>query len=178
MPFDAIDQQIAFNNSQIAQLRGAKSRDEAQVSSQLSSQARAPLIQQQIAALQQRLTGLNQQYQDVQQKLLSAKAGVRAEDEQMGERLTVVEPPVIPDDPVWPNRLLIMGAGVGGSLLLGLLLAAVVELLLRPIRDPKALASITGAAPIGIVPLIPKKPLRSGRASARFWRKAAAKGLG
>jgi hypothetical protein len=114
----------------------------------------------------------------VQQKLLAAKAGVRAEDEQMGERLTVVEPPVVPDEPVWPNRLLILAGGIAGGLGLGLLLAGLVELTLRPVRDPRTLASITGAPPIGVVPLIPVKPLRSARPSFRFWRKRSAKGLG
>jgi uncharacterized protein involved in exopolysaccharide biosynthesis len=176
LPFDSIDQQIAFNNSQIAQLRAAKAREDAQVSSQLAAQSRAPLVQQQISALQERLTGLNQQYQQVQQKLLSAKAGVRAEDEQMGERLTVVEPPVMPDEPVWPNRLLVLAGGVVGGLGLGLLLAGLVELALRPIRDPRVLTSITGAPPLGVVPLVPKKPLGARRTGFRFWRKTAAKG--
>lgn len=178
LPTDTLDQQIAFNNSQLAQLRAAKTRDEAQVSSRLAAQSRAPLVEQQVTALQQRLSGLNLQYQDVQQKLLAAKAGVRAEDEQMGERLTVVEPPVVPDEPVWPNRLLVLAGGIGGSLGLGLLLAGLVEFMLRPIRDPRALASITGAPPIGVVPLIPVKPLRTAPRSFRFWRKPFAKGLG
>ena len=39
LPLDTIDQQIAFNNSQIAQLRAAKAQELAQMSSQLSSQA-------------------------------------------------------------------------------------------------------------------------------------------
>lgn len=178
LPTDTLDQQIAFNNSQLAQLRAAKSRDEAQISSRLAAQSRAPLVEQQVAALQQRLSGLNQQYQNVQQKLLAAKAGVRAEDEQMGEKLTVVEPPVVPDEPVWPNRLLILAGGIAGGLGLGLLLAGLVELMLRPVRDPRTLAAITGAPPIGVVPLIPVKPLRSARASFRFWRKRSAKGVG
>lgn len=177
LPFDSIDQQIAFNNSQMAQLRAAKAREQAQVSSQLASQARAPLVQQQITALQQRLSGLNEQYQRVQEKLLAAKAGVRAEDEQMGQRLAVVEPPVVPDEPVWPNRPLVLAAGIGGSLALGLLLAATVELLLRPIRDPKALAAVTGAAPIGIVPVVPKRRPRGRRMAFRLWRKTADKGV-
>jgi len=176
LPIDTIDQQISFNNSQIAQLRAAKAQDQAQISSQLSAQARAPLAQQQVAALQQKLTGLNQQYQDVQQKLLSAKAGVRAEDEQMGERLAVVEPPVIPDEPVWPNRLLILAGGIGGGIALGLLLAAVVELLHQPIRDPRALTLITGVAPIGVVPVITKQRFRGTRAQVRVWRRLTKKG--
>lgn len=176
LPIDTIDQQIAFNNSQIQQLRAAKAGDEARVSSQLNAQARAPAVQQQITSLQQRLSGLNQQYQDVQQKLLSAKAGVRAEDEQMGERLAVVEPPVIPDEPSWPNRPLLLALGLGGGLGLGLLLALAVELLLRPIRDPRALASIVGAPPIGVVPTIPKSPRTRRRNRFRFWAKPRSKG--
>jgi len=173
LPLDSIDQQITFNNSQIAQLRAAKAQEQAQISSQLSSQARAPLIQQQITALQQRLSGLNGQYQRVQDRLLSARAGVRAEDEQMGQRLAVVEPPIIPDEPIWPDRLLILAAGIGGGFGLGLLLAAVVELLNRPIRDPKALAAISGVPSLGVVPTI--DDIRPGMRRPRFrlWRKTA-----
>ena len=153
-PLDAIDQQIAFNNSQIAALRAAKGRELSQVSSSLSAQARAPLLQQQLADLDQRLTGLNTQYQTVSGRLLAARAGVRAEDEQMGARLTVVEPPVVPDTPASPNRPLLAAIGLGGGLVLGVLLALAVELLLRPIRDPAALIRLVGHAPLGIIPVI------------------------
>jgi polysaccharide biosynthesis transport protein len=170
LPLDTIDQQIAFNNSQIAALRAAKASEQAQVSAQMSSQARAPLVQQQIDALRQRLSGLNQQYQDVQTRLLAARAGVRAEDEQMGQRLTVVEPPIIPEEPIWPDRLLILALGIGGGLALGFLLALAVELVLRPIRDPKALAALTGVPALGVVPII--KP---GNAAARWWNGIAVK---
>jgi uncharacterized protein involved in exopolysaccharide biosynthesis len=165
LPTDSIDQQIAFNNSQIAALSAAKAREQAQIGSRLSAQAKAPLVQQQISDLQRRLAGLHQQYEAVQNKLLDARAGVRAEDEQMGERLSVVEPPVVPDAPVWPNRLLIVGVGVAGGLGVGLMLALAIELLLRPIRDPNALAAITGVAPLGVIPILaqggkPKRALR------------------
>src|SRR3546814_4554561 len=102
----------------------------------------------------QRLAAVNTQYEQVQNRLLSARAGVRAEDEQMSERLSVVEPPVIPDQPNWPNRPLIAAIGVLGGLGVGMLLALAVELFLRPIRDPAALKGLLGAPPIGIIPVI------------------------
>ncbi|MEO6718405.1 MAG: Wzz/FepE/Etk N-terminal domain-containing protein [Novosphingobium sp.] len=154
VPVNEIDQQIAFNNSQIAALRAAKERELAQVSSALSGQARAPLVQQQLGALEQSLTGLNDQYQEVSRRLLAAKAGVRAEDEQMGERLSVVEPPVVPDTPASPNRLLLAAIGLGGGLALGLLLALAVEIMLRPIRDPMDLERLLGRHPLGVIPVI------------------------
>jgi polysaccharide biosynthesis transport protein len=154
LPVDTIDQQIAFNNSQIAALRAAKAQEQAQVSSQLSAQSQAPLVLQQLEALQQRLAGLNQQYQSVQGRLLAARAGVRAEDEQMGQRLAVVEPPIIPGEPSWPNRFLILALGAVGGLGLGVFLALAVEIVLRPIREPRALAALTGVPPLGIIPTI------------------------
>lgn len=154
LPLETIDQQIAFNNSQIATLRAAKAREQAQMNSQLAAQSQAPLVQQQVASLQQNLTGLNQQYQEVQARLIDARAGVRAEDEQMAERLSVVEPPIIPDTPVWPNRLLIFAVGIGGGLALGFCLALGLELFFRPIRDPDSVAAITGEMPLAMVPMI------------------------
>jgi succinoglycan biosynthesis transport protein ExoP len=162
VPVNEIDQQIAFNNSQIAALRTAKERELAQVSSALSGQARAPLVQQQLGALEQSLTGLNEQYQEVSRRLLAAKAGVRAEDEQMGERLSVVEPPVVPDTPASPNRLLLAALGIGGGLALGLLLALAVEIMLRPIRDPMDLERLLGRHPLGVIPVI-SSPLTAGK---------------
>jgi uncharacterized protein involved in exopolysaccharide biosynthesis len=152
-----IDQQIAFNNSQIAALRSAKGRELAQVASTLDAQARGPLAEQQIAQLQQRLTALNDQMKGVSGRLLAAKAGVRADDEQMGQRLSVVEPPVIPDTPHSPNRLIVGGIGIGGGLVLGLMLALAAEMLMRPIRSPEALVSIFGEAPLAAIPVISGK---------------------
>jgi uncharacterized protein involved in exopolysaccharide biosynthesis len=165
IPVDTIDQQIVFNNAQISALRSAKASEQAQVNSQLSSQARAPLVQQQIADLQLRLTSVNEQYEEVQTRLLSARAGVRAEDEQMSERLSVVEPPVIPDSPSWPDRWLLALAGIGGGLAMGLMLALAIELLLKPIRGPAALYNIMGAVPLGVIPVVTPKTLKK-----RSWR--------
>lgn len=177
LPIDQIDQQIAFNNSQIAALRAAKAQEMAQVSSARSAQARAPLIQTQIADLQATLSGLNDQYKDVSAKLLAARAGARAEDEQMGEKLSVVDPPVVPDTPVWPDRLLISAMGIGGGLGLGLLLALAIEIILRPIRDPGALAALVGSPPLAMIPVIrerqaPKQNRKGLPVIGRLWTRS------
>lgn len=153
----SFDQQIAVNNSQIAALRAAQAREQALAGSQLAAASRAPLVQQQIANVQQELTGLNTQYQDVQERLTLARAGVKAEDEQIAERLSVVEPPVLPDEPVWPNRLLLLALCIGGGLGLGIALALAMELFFRPIRDPESLAVVMGDGPLGVVPVIGPK---------------------
>ncbi|MFN9498128.1 MAG: GumC family protein [Erythrobacteraceae bacterium] len=166
IPVDAIDKQIAFNSEQIAALRAAKAQEEARMSSQVSAQARAPLVRQQLEQLQGRLSLLNTQYERVQEQLMAARAGVRAEDERMGERLSVVDPPVIPEEPSWPDRLILLAAGIGGGLGLGFVLAFAIEFLMKPIRDPAALNAVLGAEPIGLIPII-----TTPRASQPWWQR-------
>lgn len=165
-----IDQLIAFNNSQIAALRAGKSSETAQVSAALSAQAQAPQAEQQIAQLQQRLNGLNAQYQSVADRLLAARAGVRADNEQMGQRLTVVEPPVVPDQPHSPNLWLLAALGIGGGLGLGLILAMLAEFIIRPIRDPGELLAYDGVPPLGVIPNVLATVPRQQRAWGLFRR--------
>ncbi len=175
IPLQTIDQQIAFNNAQIASLRAAKSQEQASIRNSVSSQSQAPLVERQIADLQQRLTGLNQQYESVSTKLMTAKAGMQADDQQMGERLAVVDPPVVPDAPVWPKTWLLFTLGIGGGLALGILLAMAVELLSGPIRDPLRLSAILGASPLGVIPMIERRgSMIRERKWWMFWKRNAA----
>ncbi len=157
LPFESIDQQISFNNRQIGSLQAAKQREQAQINARLAAQSRAPLVQQEISNLQQNLAGLNGQYQNVQERLTAARAGVKAEDEQIAERLTLVEAPIVPDSPIWPNRILIFALCVGGGLAVGAVLALAIEFMFRPIRDPDTLAGITGQNPMAVVPVLEKR---------------------
>lgn len=158
LPVENIDRQIAFNQSRIAELRAQRAREMAQLNTAMSERAQAPAVQQQAAQMQQRLATLYQQNEEISGRLMAARAGARANEEQMGERLRVVDPPVIPDTPSWPNRPLVMGAGAGGGILLGILLALAIEVLLQPIRDPSSLVRITGSRPLAMVPVIGSLP--------------------
>ncbi|HET9629290.1 MAG TPA: Wzz/FepE/Etk N-terminal domain-containing protein [Novosphingobium sp.] len=163
----SIDQQIAFNNAQIASLRAQTAQDRAQAAMALSAQTRGPAAQQAVSALQQRLSGLNQQYQAISAKYLAAQANARANDEQLGRQLTIIEPPTIPDKPYSPNRLLIVAAGMIGGLGLGFLAALAVELLTHPIRHPDTIARLTGMPPLGVVPDV--RQYRQHRARRGIW---------
>lgn len=166
LPVDSIDKQIGFNSDQIAALRTAKSQEEARMSSQVNAQARAPLVRQQLEELQGRLSLVNTQYERVQEQLMGARSGVRAEDERMAERLSIVDPPVIPEDPSWPDQLIILAGGIGGGLGLGFVFAFAIEFLMKPIRDPAILDGILGAEPIGLIPII-----ASSQSAQPWWRR-------
>lgn len=154
LPVNNIDEQIKFNNDQIAKLRAAKATEQGQVTAGIRSQSQAPAVQQITTQLQQKLDGLYKQLDAVSQRLMTAQAGSRAANEQLGERLVVVDPPVVPDKPNSPNRWMILGGGIAGGIGLGLLLALLVEMFLRPIRTPGRVAQITGSPTLALIPVI------------------------
>lgn len=156
VPVQEIDARLNNARNQIAIAQSAKARETAQTTAAISQRAQSPAIQQQAAQLQQRVETLNKQFGDVSNRLLAARASQRAGEEQMGERLLVIDPPVVADTPTSPNRPLILALGAGLGLGLGFLIALAMEILLRPIRDPGVLAGITGAQPMAVIPVIGK----------------------
>ena len=153
-PADTVDQQIEANNAQIQALQSMKAQELARLSTAQNAMAQAPLIEQQIAQEQQKLDALVEQYDGISARLTQAQGSARAESEQKGERLSVIDPPVVPDQPTSPNRPLLILAGLAAGLGGGIVLALLAELFLRPIRDIADLKAITGAAPLATVPTI------------------------
>ncbi|MEW5802587.1 MAG: GNVR domain-containing protein [bacterium] len=83
-------------------------------------------------------------YNEIMEKLLSARISQGMEEEQLGERFTVVEPAFLPDKPYKPNRILIMVLGVLIGCGLAIFLVTLHEFTDENIRDCNTLEAITG----------------------------------
>jgi uncharacterized protein involved in exopolysaccharide biosynthesis len=158
----AIQEQIAANNAAIRQLMAQRDATLARANAAMAGQARAPAIMEQAMQLENRASTLRTQYQTVSENLLKAQNSSRMASEQRAERLSLVEPANLPDHPFSPNRLMLIGAGAAGGLMLGLLLALGLEFINRPVRSPRQLEQL-GLPVIGIVPLIRTKQQRTRR---------------
>jgi polysaccharide biosynthesis transport protein len=170
LPIDrvkAIDDEIAFNNRQIAQLRaGAGS-----AAAQQAAARQAPVVQGQVSQLQEKLDGLNVQYQRALVQLRSAQNGKRADDEQQGERLRMLEAPTIPEKPISPNRPLLVSAGFGMGAAMGLALILLLELVNRPIRHIASVTQTIGEPPLVVIPTIYAPGERGVGFLANLWPK-------
>jgi uncharacterized protein involved in exopolysaccharide biosynthesis len=82
----------------------------------MAGQARAPAILERAMQLENQANNLRQQYNQVSTNLLKAQSSARLANEQRGERLSLIEPPNLPDSPHWPNRPLVIGAGAAAGL--------------------------------------------------------------
>ena len=155
LPQDTIDQQIASNDAQIAALQTAKAQEGSRISAIQGAQARAPLVLEEIAQQQHKLDALNKQYESISTRLMAAQSSAKAENEQKGERLSVIDPPVVPEEAISPNRPILILGGLGLGIGLGLTLILLIELIQRPVRDALDIQSATGFAPLVSIPTIP-----------------------
>jgi len=163
----SVQNQIALNNSAIGELTRAKAADQSRAAIVAAAQARGPQVAQRVQQLQSRGEIIKADLSRVSSQLLQARGVEKLTDTQRGERLTLIEPPVTPDRPTSPNRPALIAGGVLGGLGIGVGLALLLELVLRPIRSVGALTRVTGIPPLGVVPVL--KPHRSRGAKRRWW---------
>jgi hypothetical protein len=94
-------------------------------------------------------------YQELRSKQQEATVSKNLETDRKGERFTLIEPPLPPEEPVSPNRPLIMLLGVVLSIVLGIGAAAAAESLDATVRGRRDLVHLVGGAPpLAIVPRI------------------------
>ena len=108
-----------------------------------------------------RLGGMNRDYQNTQQQynaavnsLQQASMGERIEILSKGQRIAVLDPATVPNEPASPNRLLIGAGGTVLGLILGLALVFVLEFLNKAIRRPVEITKGLGITPIATIPYV------------------------
>jgi uncharacterized protein involved in exopolysaccharide biosynthesis len=144
--------QIASNRAQIASLQRARAMIASQSSSLQAAQSRAPALVSKVDQLEKRADSLREQYRGIGAQLQAAQIQARMQTEQKGERLTLADPPVVPDHPTKPNRPMIILGSIAAGAGLGVGLILLIELLLRPIRGTAALKRVLGEAPLTVIP--------------------------
>ncbi|MFO1152665.1 MAG: hypothetical protein U1E42_03210 [Rhodospirillales bacterium] len=132
-----------------------------------------PNVQQTYQGLSRALDAATTEYREVREKQTAAQMGELLETERKSERFSLIEPPVMPNTPIKPNRrnllllsfVLSAGAGVGLALLL--------EMMDRSVRSARELGRVAGMPPLAVIPYI-----RTDVEVARSWRLRAAFGVG
>jgi hypothetical protein len=95
-----------------------------------------------------------QKYQEIATKKMTAKLAEELEKGSKGERFSLIEPPLLPEKPVKPNRKALIMMGLVISLGLGFGIVIVLDNLDKSVRKPKDISSILGAPPLASIPYI------------------------
>ena len=115
---------------------------------------RIPQVKRGLDALERDYANTRSKYQEMKSKQLQAELSQSLEQDQKGERFTLLEPPLRPDKPVKPNRPKLMMLGFVLSMVGGLGVAGLAESLDGGIRGARALAVVTQMTPLVTIPYI------------------------
>lgn len=106
------------------------------------------------AELERDYSLIRAQYDAAVAALAKAKTGEIIESRSKGQRIIVIEQPVVPDAPASPPRLLIAIGSVVGGILLGLLTVILIETMNRAVRRPADITAKLGITPIATLPFV------------------------
>lgn len=146
--------QLADLDGQIAFLVQEKTEIEKELADLKTSIEATPANAIQLDVLQRDYGSVQSRYSQAVASQSQAALGDRIESLSKGQRVTVIEQAVVPNQPDSPPRLMIAGGSIGGGLALGAALVLLLELLNRSIQRPADLANRLGIATFATIPYI------------------------
>lgn len=144
---EAAKNDIAGTQSQLARLR-------AQVADYQHKIAVSPQVEKSYRELARDYQSSQQKYQELRAKQMEAQVAQNLESDRKGERFTLIEPPLPPEEPVSPNRKIIWILGVLLSLGSAAGIGALFETLDGTVRGRKDLLLLVSEAPLALIPAI------------------------
>jgi uncharacterized protein involved in exopolysaccharide biosynthesis len=114
--------------------------------------AQAPDVERGYREQARNLEAAQLKYQEIRAKMTEAQVSQHLENEQKGERFTLIEPAQPPEKPISPNRALILGIGLLFSLLAGAGAVMMRDRLDGSVRGPFDLERLLEVAPLASIP--------------------------
>lgn len=134
-----------------------------------------PATQQQLADLNRGYEQSKANYDDLLKKRDQSQMATSMEQMQQGERFTILDPPSLPIQPDFPNRLKFFGIGLGVGLALGMIVAGGFEFLDDRLHTEKEIKALLPIAVISEIPEIssPLDEQIEGKKAKLQWAMAA-----
>lgn len=113
-----------------------------------------PTIEDKYRDLQREYETTAMKYREVKAKQMEAELSNTLESEQKGEKFTLIEPPLLPEKPLKPNRIMIGLVGLLLSLGVGVGVVMLREGMDSSVKDREHLTEIMGFSPLAVIPYI------------------------
>jgi uncharacterized protein involved in exopolysaccharide biosynthesis len=147
--------QLQAADSELRSLKTRRVKAEDKIAEYEERLLLTPKIEQEYRMIVRDLDQTSARYQDTKAKQMTAEVGQEMEKERKGEKFTLIDPAVLPEEPISPNRpaiiflslVLALGAGVGS--------AAVAESMSAAVRGAKGVVAILHTAPLAVIPYLP-----------------------
>jgi uncharacterized protein involved in exopolysaccharide biosynthesis len=166
--YDRVEAQLRANRSELQHLREKKATLERELSGYEERVKAAPMVEREYRALTRDYENALSKHREVRSKQMEADIGQSLEEEHKSERFVLIEPAMLPNAPIKPNRKAIVLLGFVLALGGGAGAVFVRETTSQAIYGSRSVASITGAMPLAVVPYISTEE-ELARQRARKW---------
>jgi polysaccharide chain length determinant protein (PEP-CTERM system associated) len=153
---ESLDRQIAFKEQAEKDLRAEIAEYQRRIEA-------VPSLESQWTALTRDYNTRKTAYEDLLKKSEDAKVAVNLESRQIGEQFRIVDAALVPNRPVSPVRIQINGIGFVVGLLLGLAIAALLELKDSSLKTEEDVLSVLSLPVLAIVPYVATSQERGRR---------------
>ncbi len=152
--FVEVQAQLSATKNDLAALAGEMQKLQAQADAYQRDIALSPQVGKTYQELTRDYENAHLKYAEIRAKQGEAKTAQDLEADRKGERFTLIDPPLPPEEPISPNRPLIFIAGLLFSVGLVVGLLWYLETMDSTVRGRRDLFDLTGIAPLALVPHI------------------------
>lgn len=131
--------------------------------------ARTPMVEKEYLGLQRELESAQQRYNELVNQVLKLESAAAMEKREIGDKLTIGQPPSFPLRPAKPNRPLIIAGSFMGGIMIGVLLLLAWDQMSKTVRTSYELAAVANVPVYCELPLIMENPHHA----KRLWQKNA-----
>lgn len=146
--------QMAAAQSRISSLEEQREEYEARAEDLRDRILRIPLVERGLKSLSRNYDNAKNQYDQIFSKGMEAGIAESLEEGRKAERFSVIEPPLLPDSPIKPDRKKLLLAGIFLSLAAPIGVIVLLELADKSIRGVQRVIQITEQPPLVVIPLI------------------------
>ena len=149
-----LESRVAFLRSQISLLDKQQASLRGKIGQLEKQMLQAPQVERGMADLLRDQEAARRKYEEIRSKQMSAQVAENLEDEQKAERFTLLEPPLVPDVPIKPNRkkMIALGFFLAAACSAGVVMLT--ETLNGRVRGVEAVTAAVGQRPMVTIPYI------------------------
>jgi uncharacterized protein involved in exopolysaccharide biosynthesis len=139
---------------------------------------KSPQVEAEYRELMRDYANSQSKYQEIRSKAMEAQVSQNLEADRKGEKFTLIEPPLSPQEPISPNRTAILLVGLLGSLVLGAGLVYLRESLDATVRGTRDVIDLLASQTLGVIPrILNRDDLRRARRRLQLSLGSTAVGL-
>lgn len=146
--------QLNSTDNEIQSLRSKRTELEKKRAEYEQRLTTMPQIEGEFRNLTRDLENATAKYQEIKAKQMQAQVAQQLESESKGERFTLIDPPILPEEPIKPNRPAILFLSFVFALGAGIGYAAVAESIDTTVRGSRGVLATLQVAPLAVIPYL------------------------